>query len=198
VSLHRPYFFASVRRTLFNGRLTQRQVDGLERLLAYVDAGGSTDDRQSAYILATAYHETARTMQPILERGPRSYFAKYEPPSKLATALGNTQPGDGYRFRGRGYVQLTGRRNYEVAAEQLGVDCVHDPELVLQPDLALRVLFDGMQFGWFTGAPLSRYVNAAQTDWVNARRVVNGTDRAKAIAGYAARFCDALTHTGDG
>jgi putative chitinase len=195
--IFRPYFFASVRRSLFGGRLTQRQVDGLERLLAYVAAGGSSDDRQTAYILATAYHETARTMQPILERGPRAYFAKYEPPSKLATALGNTQAGDGWRFRGRGYVQLTGRRNYEVAAEQLGVDCVHDPELVLQPDLALRVLFDGMQFGWFTGAPLSRYVNAAQTDWVNARRVVNGTDRAKAIAGYAAAFCCALTHTGD-
>jgi putative chitinase len=197
--IHRGYLFASVRRSLFTGRLTQRQVDGLERLLAYVDAGGSTDDRQSAYILATAYHETARTMQPIAERGPRSYFAKYEPPSKLATALGNTQAGDGYRFRGRGYVQLTGRRNYEVAAEQLGVDCVHDPELVLRYELALHVLFAGMQHGWFTGAKLTDYVNDAQTDWVNARRVVNGTDRAKAIAGYAAALCCALTHTtGDG
>jgi putative chitinase len=71
--------------------------------------------------------------------GPSDAQCRYEPPSQLATRLGNTQPGDGKRFKGRGYIQLTGRSNYAKAALALGIDLVAHPDLAAWPEMAARI-----------------------------------------------------------
>lgn len=171
-------FFDAARAAL--GPLTQSQVDGFNVLIA---ASNDLPVRHQAYVLSTAWHETAHTMQPIYERGPRGYFEKYEPGTKLGKALGNTLDGDGYLFRGRGYVQLTGRRNYALAGSKLGLDLVGHPDKALEPAIAARIIVAGMAQGWFTGKKLADY-----SVYGDMRRVVNGTDRAELIAGYAIAF----------
>lgn len=65
--------------------------------------------------------------------GPTPAQKKYEPPSKMAKSLGNTEPGDGKRFKGRGAIQLTGRTNYRLYGSLLEVDLIADPELAATP-----------------------------------------------------------------
>lgn len=185
-------FFDSVRASLFGGRLSTLQVIGIEAIAAAWKEYGDGDKRKLAYLLATAKHETANTMQPIYERGPVSYFNKYEPPTKKSKDLGNTEKGDGFRYRGRGFVQLTGRANYRRASGHLSVAFEANPDLALSPEHAAAILVKGCLEGWFTGRKLSGYINAGETDFINARRVVNGTDRAVLIAGYAVEFERAL------
>lgn len=177
-------FFDHLRKEVFGGKMTQAQVDGVNTLLAATE-GLPLGDR--AYLLATAFHETAFTMQPITERGKRDYFNKYEPGTTIGKRLGNTRPGDGYLFRGRGYVQITGRANYLNASQKLGVDLIAMPDGALNPDLAARILVKGCTEGWFTGKKLSDY-----GDYPSMRRVVNGVDKAELIAGYAREFEAAL------
>lgn len=185
-------FFAAMRAAPAGGRLTAAQVEGTEAILhAWRDAGCS-DRAQLAYMLATAWHETAATMQPVAERGGDAYKARlYDVTGSnpdRARRMGNDRPGDGVRYAGRGYVQLTWKNNYTLAGEKLGIDLVADPDLALQSPIAARILVAGMLEGWFTGRPLDRYVAGERIDYVGARRVVNGTDRAVLIAGYADAF----------
>lgn len=146
---------------------------------------------QAAYVLATCFHESAHTMKPIYERGARDYFDKYEPGTRIGAMLGNTTAGDGYLFRGRGYTQLTGRANYARAAAKLSLDLIRLPDLALVPANAAQIMVLGMTEGWFTGKSLSSYITLSSSDFVNARRIINGTDRAELIAGYAQEY-DAL------
>jgi len=185
--IHRKYFFDSVRSDLFHGSLTQAQVDGLNMFLDWHDdsnpelpAHYHLDDRSFAYVLATTYHETGATMQPIREYGSTSYL-KSKPY---------------YPYYGRGYVQLTWEANYQTqdAKLDLGGTLVKDPDLALDPRIALQVILGGMVDGDFTGKKLADYFNDQLTDWVDARRIVNGTDRATDIAGYAISFSDAITY----
>ncbi len=185
--MSRSAFYATIRHDVSLGTLTRAQVDGIEALLAATEGHPVT---HRAYLLATAWHETAFTMQPITEYGGRKYFDKYDT-GKLAKALGNTPAadGDGFRYRGRGYVQLTGRANYAKASRVLGLDMVSNPDLALQPTIAAKVLVAGCTGGWFTGKRLSDYLPG---DYHGARRVVNGTDHASTIASYARGFEAAL------
>jgi len=95
----------------------------------------------------------------------------------------------GRSWAGRGYVQLTHRENYERASVNLGVDLLADPNLAMQPSIAAQILVRGCTEGWFTGRKLSDYLPG---DYLGARRVVNGTDRAAQIARYARNFEAAL------
>ena len=148
-------------------------------------------------MLATVKHECGDTWQPIIERGPRSYFDQYETGSAKGTRLGNTNPGDGYRYRGRGYVQITGRGNYVrlTSVLALGPDAnlERDPEHTLRPAIAYAIMSVGMRKGLFTGKKLSDYiVRGGGCDYRQARRIINGLDRAALIADYAATFEDIL------
>jgi predicted chitinase len=147
-------------------------------------------------MMATAFHETAHTMQPVTEFGGKSYFNKYNAGTRIGRSLGNTQPGDGYRYRGRGYVQITGRANYAKMTKITGVDLVRQPERALEPAVAAQIMFDGMTMGTFTGRALKHYFTPTKADWVNARRIINGTDRAVLISGYAKKFYAALQDGG--
>jgi len=90
--------------------------------------------------LAQAAHETL-DFKHMKEIGGsldfKKYDIKYAP--KKAKALGNTKPGDGAKYKGRGYIQLTGKYNYKRAGEALGLDLVNKPELVEKPEIAAMV-----------------------------------------------------------
>lgn len=157
----------------------------------------------TAYALATAYHETAATMQPIKEYGGRSYFMNnYDVTGKnpdRARKYGNTAVGDGARYFGRGYVQLTWKVNYAKAEKELGYKLVSNPDLALDPKIAAAIMVRGMQEGWFTGKKLSHYFgfsSGTRAQFAEARRIINGTDKAELIAGYALKFQDALATAG--
>lgn len=183
-------FFAAM-RPVFGGSLTQDQVNGLLVILEAWKKVGSGKLRDLAYILATARHETANTMQPVRETLASTDAKAKERLTKTWKAGKLGQVKTDYwssGFFGRGYVQLTHKANYEKAGKQLGIDLVSDPAKAMIPEIAALILIRGMQEGWFTGKKLADYPN----DFVESRRIVNGTDRAALIAGYAYAFLAAL------
>ena len=196
--LSNPAAFFDVLRAskVLGPTLEPGEVDGCNAILAA--CAGKMPTSWTAYALATAYHETAHTMQPISEYGGPAYFHRMYDiqgarPAK-ARELGNLTPGDGAKYHGRGYVQLTGRVNYERVKSELGFDVVADPDLAKRADVAAAVMVRGMIEGWFTGKGLRTYIPAAPTakHFENARKIINGTDKAEMIAGYAMTFLKAL------
>jgi len=177
-------FYKAVRSRPFGGSLSQRAVDGMSALFTAFSEYGDGDRRKLAYILGTAFHESDRfkTMEEYASG------AAYEGRSDL----GNTQTGDGKRYKGRGLVQVTGRRNYTDWAKRLKVDLVGNPELAETTSIAARICVEGMMLGTFTGKKLPDYIGNGKVDYESARRTVNGTDRADLIAGYANVFDKAL------
>lgn len=183
-------FFAAM-RPLFGGTLSQDQVNGLLVILEAWKRVGSGKLRDLAYILATARHETANTMQPVRETLASTDAKAKELLTKAwkAGKLGQVKtPYWKTGFFGRGYIQLTHEDNYRKAGEKLGLDLVADPSKAMIPEVAALILVRGMGEGWFTGKKLSDYPN----DFVESRRIVNGTDRATLIAGHAYAFLQAL------
>lgn len=157
-------------------RLTQEKL-----IIEECKRQGVTNPKQIAYILATAQHE-ADQFQTMREYHDGSDY-EGDP------VLGNTQPGDGKRFRGRGYVQITGRGNYEKYSKITGKDLIGKPELAEDQQTARFILVNGMKNGTFTGVGLSEYTSSnGDVDYHNARRTVNGTDKADKIAGYARTY----------
>ena len=180
--INRIVFFDGYRQAF--GKIRQSQADGITVTLNFIDRWPWASIEETAYYLATKKHECADTWWPIEERGPVSYFNKYEPSTDIGRKLGNTMTGDGYLFRGRGDVMLTGRGNYAWAAKVTGFPLIAYPDGMRWPELAYRVTQIGMQTGAFTGRKLSDFPG----DYVQMRRVVNGLDRAQLIAGYAEGF----------
>ncbi len=196
--IDREFFFERVARTVFLGALRPQQRNGLMLMLDRWEntRKGEGDRRHLAYILATAWHETAATMQPIRERGGKAYLLKqYDVAGQrpaMARANGNTEPGDGARYCGRGYVQLTWKNNYRRIGALIGVDLVGDPDRALEPEIAATILIRGMEEGWFTGRGLAHYFSGPRAKWLQARRIVNGLDQAARIADHARRFLAAM------
>jgi len=128
-------FYDTIRNQLFNHSMLGSQVSGIQAIYDACIAYGITDIHQIAYILATAYHETAKTMQPIREYGGHDYFMqRYDISGKnptLAKQLGNTIIGDGATYCGRGYVMITGRANYQKFSNILKIDFVKDPDYAM-------------------------------------------------------------------
>ena len=183
-ALDRAAFFAAVRANPF-GSLSKTQVSGTEIILDACPPDLPLD--HLAYCLATTFWETARTMQPIEEYG-RGKGRAYGPTG----------------FWGRGYVQLTWQANYDKATRELRArgyldptqDLVRTPNLALDPSIAAAIMFLGMQEGWFTTKKLSDFFGPAKSDPYNARRIINGTDKADTIAGLFKAFQGALQAAG--
>lgn len=195
--MNRQAFFDSCRKGIMGPKLDADEVSGAEAIL---DAMQGAPISHCAYALATAWHETAHSMQPISEYGGNSYFFRmYDPQGqrpKLAKANGNIHPGDGVRYRGRGLVQLTWRNNYRRLGNLLGIPLEDNPGLAMQPDIAARIMRQGMDDGLFTGRAFGHFLPATgpadRSAFINARRIINGADRAGLIADYALKFQDAL------
>lgn len=133
---------------------------------------------QIAYILATAEHESDSFNTLEEYSSGTQYNGRAD--------LGNSQPDDGPRFKGRGYVQLTGRLNYTTYTQITGIELVKLPLILMNwPALSVFVIVDGMMRGVYTGQRLNKFVNSSQTDFFNARQVVNGHDKADKIAAQA-------------
>ena len=176
------------------GRLTQSQVDGINAIMQAVNDNNANDKPKLsradvAYMLATAWHETARTMQPIREYG-RGRGRRYGTNMDID---GSRYQGLPHIYYGRGYVQLTWLTNYKRMGQLLGVDLVNNPDLALDAKIAADIMIVGMVRGLFTGKSLSSYIKAGtRSEFINARRIINGTDKASLVAGYAVGFLGAL------
>jgi hypothetical protein len=203
----RRTFFERVRKCPFGGHLKGAGVEGIEAILngweslaetARNQAGG---DDALAYVLATAFHETAATMRPVRETlAPTDIEAVRRLDKAFAAGrLASVKTpywrldGEGKTWLGRGFVQLTHKRNYQAMAALTGIDLVADPGRAMEMQVAVDVLIGGMRAGSFTGRRLGDYFTAGKTDWVGARKIINGTDRAALVAGYARAFRAAVT-----
>ena len=183
--LNRKFFFDYVRNNLFGQRLRPTQVDGLTAIIDEWDSShAKKDDRWLAYMLATTHHETDKTMQPIEEYGK----GKGKP-------YGLPDPDTGQVYYGRGFVQLTWKRNYGMMSKVTGADLLNKPERALELPIATQVLFYGMANGSFTGKKLGDYFSPLKEDWVNARRIINALDKANIIGDYARRYYAAISYT---
>ena len=175
-------FYQSVHAS--SGTLTQQQVDGLNTLLQAFGVAGWPIS-WAAYGLATAWHETAQKMQPV-----REAFWKDEAWRKANLRY--------FPHYGRGYVQLTWPKNYQLADSKLdlGGRLIAGPDLALNPEIAAKIMVCGMDEGWFCSRKLADYLpkvgKAGGGQFEQARRIINGTDKDKLIAGYAMQFQTAL------
>ncbi len=175
-------------RPLFGGKLTKLQVEGMIAIIDEWTSRQLIDIRWLAYMMATVFHETSKKMQPIEEygRGKGYDYGKhlkmsrkpYSTPDKI--------------FFGRGLVQLTWYENYSSMGKLLKIDLLNNPELVLQMDVSVKIMFEGMTRGFFTGKKLSHYFNDTISFPGPARRIINGTDKAELIAGYYSIFLSAF------
>ena len=189
--INKELFFSKIKTNGLFKTLKQSQVDGINALLDECEKQGITDIRQIAYVLATAYHEVDKTMQPIEEYGKgknRTYGHKvkysgkaYFEPDKI--------------YYGRGHTQNTWFETYEKLTKNnvSGWDFLKIPELLLQVQPSAWATVYGMRTGLYTGKKLSSYINDKGCDFINARRIINGTDKAELIMGYAAKFLQSLS-----
>ena len=168
-------FLAPLAHTL-DMRLTRKQGDGIKALVRQSDAYLMHDSRQVAYMLASVWHESR--FQPIMEiradpiKSPKTY--------KAQNAYWHTG------YFGRGFIQLTWRKNYAKFSPLVGVDLVKNPRLALDMEISAKVTVIGMKFGIFTGVGLDLYFQPGKPGrWYDSRRIVNGTDRAQLIADAA-------------
>lgn len=141
---------------------------GAESILHRVAKAAGIKGSELAQFLAQTRHESADFAR-MKEIGGSKYFAqRYDPkynPEK-AKILGNTQPGDGIRYHGRGYIQITGRANYRMAGQALGLPLEQHPELAAKPDVAAKIAV------WYWKTRVKPHVNnfadtASVTKYIN-------------------------------
>lgn len=179
-----PDFIAALQKRVEDAGETQDNdfstregtIDAIRRECRNQDIGSNA---QIAYVLATVEWETNHTFKPV-----REAYWKSEEWRKNNFRY--------YPYYGRGYVQLTWEDNYKKYSQILGVDLVNNPDRAMDADIALFVLVHGFKTGTFTGRKITDYINKNKTDFVNARRCINGTDHARDIARLAEDFLNAL------
>lgn len=170
---------------IFGKRTTSEVLLQVRQFLSDLVMDRLVEQREhAAYILATVQREAGPDFFPKSEIGSDKYLSRYAAGTDIGRRLGNTSPGDDKRYKGRGFVQITGRGNYAKLGRALGLELelVDNPAKANDYSVAYNVLVVGMMQGLFTGKKLTDYVNITETDFVNARRVVNGLDHAEEIA----------------
>lgn len=190
--MNRAAFYAIIRPHV---NLTTQNVQGMEKLLDYVEQRLHNHIvlQWLAYIIATAWWESAQTMHPVKE-------AYWLPESWRKKNLRY------YPWYGRGLVQTTWEANYRAIAKAMGLPedtFIKNPDLLLTFEYALPALFAGMQLGVYTGKDVGDYIDQIDEsddldyqEYRNARRVVNAMDKADAIAKLAILFEKALKAAG--
>lgn len=138
---------------------------------------------QIAYVLGSVEWETGQTFKPVKE------------------GIGKTDEWRKKNFRyfpyfGRGAIQMTHLSNYQKYSKILGIDLVNKPDLALDPQISLFILVHGFKNGTFTGRKITDYINVSRTDFISARRCINGTDKASVIANLAKKYLK-LLNSGD-
>lgn len=173
-------------RLIFGDFLSKTQIDGFNAIIDEFNTLKISDKRLVAYIMATSVFETTKKMLPKEETGTDEYFRQmYDVSgerSAIAVRMGNTEIGEGIKYKKRGIIQLLGKKAYQKFGDLIEEDLVNDPSLMLDLKISTRLLVEGMLKGWYTGVTLYNYITPSKTDYTNARRTVNGTDNAKRIA----------------
>lgn len=184
------------------GKLSESQVSAINNIVSAMDADKSISYPQGAYILATIWHETATTMQPIAEygkgqgrpygtwqRNSKGELYAYKNWNRNTVYLQSEYP---HLYYGRGETQNTWYDNYEKLSKVFNVDFLSNPDLLLTQEWSTPVTIHSMKVGLYTGKKLSDYLNQSNKDYVSARRIINGMDKANLIARYAETFEKAL------
>lgn len=148
------------------------QVSVIDSLVDEFFERNMDDLRWLAYMMATAWGE-----------------CKWRPIREIGKGRGRPygKPINGRIYYGRGLVQLTWLHNYKKMSDTIGVNLVDNPELALQPDIAVQIMFEGMTTGKtakdsFTKYQLHDFFNDKKNDPVGARKIINGKDKAEQFA----------------
>ena len=204
MSINRSFFFDHLHEKLYPNGLHDSQMEGHNAVLDAWESGmAAADDRWLAYMLGTAYHETARTLQPVRETlasSDQQAAARLESAWQKGKLPWVKQPywrkdGDGKYWFGRGLVQLTFKNNYQKLGGLVKEDLVADPDKALDMAVAVKVMFVGMTQGAFTGRKLGDYFKGPVGDWIHARQIINGTESAQLVADYARSYYAATSYT---
>lgn len=107
-----------------NAAMAEREINSPTRMAAF---------------LAQIAHESGEFRFMSEEWGPTAVQKRYDPPFKLSKVLGNDKPGDGFKYRGAGPLQLTGKDNFRTYGKALGLDLVNKPDLARDPKVGLRI-----------------------------------------------------------
>ena len=204
MAINRRFFFDNARLSLFDGSLRTSQVQGLTAILdKWETESPQADDRWLAYMLGTTHHETGRTMQPV-----RETFASSDAQaiSRLNSAFRAGRlswvrapywipDSEGRSWLGRGFVQITHKDNYRRLGDMIGEDLITDPTRAMNIDVALKIMFVGMREGAFTRKRLADFFSPGREDWRNARKIINGVERADLVASYARKYYASISHT---
>lgn len=186
-------FQAEITDTLFFGSLPEWQRRPVMRI---VEEGKRRERsiEDVAYVLGTGYHETKRWKydEEIGEGRGRDY-------GELIWLV----RGKRVSYHGRSDVQLTWLHNYARMSVFLTlehgreINLVSNPDLAKEPEMSSLIIWEGMIRGMFTGKNLADYIRPGKPNYIGARRIVNGTDRARMIAGYARKFETALRNASE-
>jgi len=154
----------------------QGTIEAIKKECTVQDIGLNT---QIAYVLATTEWETAQTFKPV-----REAFWLSEDWRRRNLRY--------YPYYGRGYVQLTWKSNYAKYSSILGVNLVNNPDMAMDNNIALFILVHGFKTGVFTGRKITDFINKNETNFVDARRCINGRDHAHDIAQLAEKYVQKL------
>jgi hypothetical protein len=181
------------RKVVFDGLRTalkpkagfnDQQVTSIAAIVDEFEKRKLPDVRWLAYILATVWHEARFISQPEIGRGKGK---KYGKPHKQT----------GKVYYGRGFSQITWYDNYLKFEKTLGQPLTTNPDLALIVPVAVQILFEGMMTGVtakdsFTKYQLHDFFNDKKDDPIGARRIINGVDKNKLIAGYHGKILSVL------